>query len=99
MDGRRIGPFRRRREAVAKLRAAPPALPPRPMPQFETAPLDGDPAFVRARSPEDAVAKAAGGGAVEVGEAAPGSGWREAAVDGEPWGRVRPRDRMRFRRD
>ncbi len=28
-----------------------------------------------------------------------GSGWRAVAVDGAVWGRVRPRDRMRFRRD
>ena len=99
MDGRRIGPFRQRPDGGAKLRAAPP---PPPVPQFETAPLDGPAVFVRARSPEDAVRDAAGrGGAVdvEVGAAAPGSGWRDAAVDGEPWGRVRPRDRMRFRRD
>ena len=95
-----LRPFRSPREGVAKLRAAPPP-PPRPtMPQFEAAPLNGPSVFVRARSPEDAVAEAAGrGGAVEVGEAAPGSGWREATVGGEPWGRVRPRDRMRFRRD
>lgn len=71
------------------------------MPQFETAPAAGPAAFVRARGPEEAVARAAGRGvgAVRLGEAAPGSGWREATVDGEPWGRVRARDRMRFRRD
>lgn len=71
------------------------------MPQFETAPLDGAATFVRAKSPEHAVADRAGRGveAVAVGAAAPGSGWREATVDGAPWGRVRARDRMRFRRD
>ncbi|MDT0630588.1 hypothetical protein RQM47_13695 [Rubrivirga sp. S365] len=71
------------------------------MPQFETAPLNGPSAFVRARSAEGAVADAAGRDveAVEVGDAEAGSGWREATVDGAPWGRVRPRDRMRFRRD
>lgn len=72
------------------------------MPQFETAPADADPQMVRARTPEDAVRQRAGlaaGAAVAVGEAEAGSGWSEVTVDGRPWGRVRPRDRMRFRRD
>ena len=36
---------------------------------------------------------------VDLAEPEPGSGWREVRVGGAAWGRVRPRDRMRFRRD
>lgn len=96
--------------AAPKVRDPPPrppgwSPPPRktapPVPQFETAPLNGPAVFVRARSAEGAVADVAGRGAeaVRLGDAEAGSGWREASVDGAPWGRVRPRDRMRFRRD
>ena len=70
------------------------------MPQFEIQPAAAAaPERVRARDAEGAVRAAAGEGRVELGEAALGSGWREARVGGEPWGRVRPVDRMRFRRD
>ena len=70
------------------------------MPQFEIAPASGPVAFARGRTAEDAVRRQLGdGGAVELGEAEAGSGWREVRVGGQPWGRVRPRDRMRFRRD
>ena len=71
------------------------------MPQFEVEPRDHPATFVRARSEADAVARHldADAAAVEVGEPEPGAGWRDVSVGGEPWGRVRPRDRMRFRRD
>lgn len=76
------------------------------MPQFEVAFASGPPVFVRARDPEDAVRRAvteAAGAAVnaalEVGDPEAGTGWMEVSHDGESWGRVRPRDRMRFRRD
>ncbi len=74
------------------------------MPQFELEASGQPAAFVRARSPEDAVRRALGGpdrqsAALAVGEAEAGTGWQEVTVDGEPWGRVRPSDRMRFRRD
>ena len=78
------------------------------MPQYEVEP-DGSPAtFVRARSEADAVARVLEGADPPVLESAdppvlegaePGSGWRVVVVGGEMWGRVRPRDRMRFRRD
>ena len=70
------------------------------MPQFELAPASGAPAFVRARSAADAVRRHLGDVTeVEVGEAEAGTGWSEVTVASVPWGRVRPRDRMRFRRD
>ncbi len=70
------------------------------MPQFELAPTSGPVTFARARSAEDAVRRQlAVDDAVEIGEAEAGSGWQEVRVGGQPWGRVRPRDRMRFRRD
>ena len=71
------------------------------MPQFEIAPASGPVAFVRARTDADAVARHLGDApeAVALGEAEAGTGWREVRVGGQPWGRVRPRDRMRVRRD
>ncbi len=71
------------------------------MPQFEVEPHDQPTRFVRARSEADAVARHLGETpeAVEVGEPEPGAGWCDVSVGGAPWGRVRPRDRMRFRRD
>ena len=72
------------------------------MPQFEVQPRDQRPVFVRARSAEGAVRAAArlgDGAAVSLADPEAGSGWADAEVDGVPWGRVRPRDRMRFRRD
>ena len=71
------------------------------MPQFEVQP-SGQPArFVRARSPEDAVRQldAADAAAAALGDPEDGTGWRSVTLGGQPWGRVRPRDRMRFRRD
>ncbi|WP_420454264.1 hypothetical protein [Rubrivirga sp.] len=71
------------------------------MPQFEVQPHDQPSVFVRARTDLDAVRRHLTSGAAEVAlaEAEAGSGWRAVAVDGDEWGRVRPRDRMRFRRD
>ena len=72
------------------------------MPQFETRPTNAPAAMIRARTPDAAVRSAAGlGDAAEVGVGEPeaGSGWCEVTVDGEVWGQVRARDRMRFRRD
>ena len=71
------------------------------MPQFEVEPQDQPAVSVRARSEADAVARQSGAdvASVELGEPEPGSGWQTVSVGGQPWGRVRPRDRMRFRRD
>ena len=74
------------------------------MPQFELEAAGEPAAFVRARSPEDAVRRAlpAEPGRqppVALADAQAGTGWQDVTVDGRPWGRVRPRDRMRFRRD
>ncbi len=71
------------------------------MPQFEVQPHDQSSAFVRARTDLDAVRRhlASDASDVTLGEAEAGSGWRAVAVEGAGWGRVRPRDRMRFRRD
>lgn len=71
------------------------------MPQFEVEPHGHAVTFVRARSEADAVARQSGTDteAVALGEPEPGAGWRDVRVRGEAWGRVRPRDRMRFRRD
>ena len=79
------------------------------MPQFEVTPVVGPPAMVRAKDATDAVRRHAGfpgepgrqpdEPAVALVEAEPGTGWQDVTVDGAPWGRVRPRDRMRFRRD
>ena len=75
------------------------------MPQFEIQRRAAAPAFVRARSAQDAVRRHAelpadpGRQSIALAGAEPGTGWQAVTVDGEPWGRVRPRDRMRFRRD
>ena len=68
------------------------------MPQFEVQPTDQPARFVRARSAEDALRQLEAE-AAEVGEPEAGTGWRPVTVNGQPWGQVRPRDRMRFRRD
>lgn len=68
------------------------------MPQFEVQPSGAPAQWVRARSVEDALHQL-DVPAAEVGEAEAGTGWRAVVVEGETWGRVRPRDRMRFRRD
>ena len=68
------------------------------MPQFEIEPAGQPARLVRARSAAEAVEQD-GEQDVEVGEAAPGTGWRAVTCAGAPWGRVRARDRMRFRRD
>jgi hypothetical protein len=74
------------------------------MPQYE---LDAvGPArfsgLARGRSAEDAVRRS--GGVPEAAEVALGEpdgpeAWQEVQVDGEPAGRVRAHQRMRFRRD
>lgn len=71
------------------------------MPQFEVEPADRPAVFVRAKTDLDAVAGHLGdaAGEIDLGDAEAGSGWQAVAVDGAAWGRVRPRDRMRFRRD
>ena len=68
------------------------------MPQFEVQPVDQPARFVRARSPEDA-ARQLGAADAALGDPEDGTGWRSVTHGGETWGRVRPRDRMRFRRD
>ena len=71
------------------------------MPQFEIEPTGQPSVMVRARADLDAVTRHLGdaSGEVMLGDAEAGSGWRDVVVEGELWGRVRPRDRMRFRRD
>ena len=69
-----------------------------PMPQFEVQPTDQPARFVRARSAEDALRQLDVENAV-IGEPEAGTGWCAVTVDEEPWGQVRTRDRMRFRRD
>lgn len=74
------------------------------MPQFE---LEGvGPSEVsglhRGRTPEEAVEQAAGLSpteGMEVEEEEDLQGWRQVRVGGEPAGRVRVHQRMRFRRD
>ncbi|WP_412063371.1 hypothetical protein [Rubrivirga sp. IMCC45206] len=68
------------------------------MPQFEIETREGSAAFVRARTAAEAVGRQQDG-EVALAEPEAGSGWQAVTVDGQPWGRVRPRDRMRFRRD
>ncbi len=68
------------------------------MPQFEVQPTDQPSRMVRARSAEDAV-RQLDVDAAEVGEPEAGTGWCAVTWEGEPWGQVRTRDRMRFRRD
>lgn len=73
------------------------------MPQFEVE-TPARTRFVRARDAADAVRRAApdalaAAADVALGPAARGTGWCDVTVDGALWGRVRPRDRMRFRRD
>lgn len=71
------------------------------MPQFELD-TDGAARLVRGRSADDAVRRALAlpeAARVEFGEPEGGTQWAELRVDGAPRGRLRPRDRMRFRRD
>ena len=75
------------------------------MPQFEVVRTGQPPAFVRAKDAHDAVRRHAKLPAdpdrqsVALAEAEAGTGWQAVTVEGETWGQVRPRDRMRFRRD
>jgi len=74
------------------------------MPQYE---LDavGPARFTglqRGRTPEEAVRRAGqvpDDSALVIGPEADREGWQDVAVDGAPAGRVRPHQRMRFRRD
>ena len=71
------------------------------MPQFELD-TDGAPRLARGRSPQDAARRALGlapDARLELGEPEAGTQWAELRVDGVPAGRIRPRGRMRFRRD
>ena len=71
------------------------------MPHYELD-LDGTTRHERGRTPEDAVRRALALGdeaRVALGEAEGGTQWTDVRVDGVPRGRLRPRDRMRFRRD
>ena len=75
------------------------------MPQFEISRPAAEPVFVRARSAQDAIRRHLATADtdrqpdVALADAEPGTGWQAVTLDGEPWGQVRPRDRMRFRRD
>ena len=71
------------------------------MPQFELQPADQPAVFVRARTSEEALRRHLGdeGGDLALTAAEAGTGWQAVSVDGAEWGRIRPRDRMRFRRD
>jgi hypothetical protein len=71
------------------------------MPQFEIEPTDQSSTFVRARTDVEAVTRHLRVSVDELtlGDAEAGSGWRTLSVRGTLWGRIRPRDRMRFRRD
>lgn len=76
------------------------------MPQYELAlsvsssgPIDG---LHRARSAEEAVRRGMrldDGVDIDINEEADVQGWQAVAVGGEPVGRVRLHQRMRFRRD
>ena len=69
------------------------------MPQFEIDRPGTPPVFVRARDAADAVRRQAGEGEPQLAAPEPGTGWQAVTRDGQAWGRVRARDRMRFRRD
>lgn len=76
------------------------------MPQYEldlSVPAPGSvDGLHRGRSPEEAVRRGLGlgdGVTVAVDDEADVHGWQAVAVDGEPAGRVRLHQRMRFRRD
>ena len=56
--------------------------------------------FARGRTAADAVRRHLGADRdPALGDPEPGTGWQIVEVEGASWGRVRPRDRMRFRRD
>ena len=68
------------------------------MPQYEVETAPGESRVLRARSAEDAAARAGIAGA-SVSPRADVQGWREVTASGEAAGRVREHNRMRFRRD
>lgn len=79
--------------------------PPPPVPQFEYAPAGHEPHHLRGRTAEDAVRRAVGVPADRTVTLTPSAdragleGWLDVEIDGVPAGRVRPHNRMRFRRD
>lgn len=74
------------------------------MPQYELDQVgpDGFSGRTRARTPEEAVRRALNLPAdtdVAVADNADLKGWQTVRIDGEEVGRVRPHQRMQFRRD
>jgi hypothetical protein len=74
------------------------------MPQYELDNVgpDGFSGRTRGRTPEEAVRRALGLAAemdVVVSDDADLKGWQTVRIDGEEAGRVRPHQRMQFRRD
>jgi hypothetical protein len=74
------------------------------MPQFELDHVgrDGLSGLFRGRGPEEAVRRATGiteDAPIRVEDEPDLQGWREVYIDGQPAGRVRLHQRMRFRRD
>ena len=74
-----------------------------PMPAFEVLPPGSDaPVRLRAAAAADALRRALDlppDAAVALDPPEAGSGWQTATADGRAAGRVRPQNRMRFRRD
>ena len=68
------------------------------MPQYEYESASGESQILRARDAADA-ARRAGVPDPEVAPEADVQGWRDVSASGEPVGRVRDHNRMRFRRD
>ncbi len=68
------------------------------MPQYELEHASGESRILRARSVEDAAARAGMDGA-SVAPEADVQGWREITAASEVVGKVREHNRMRFRRD
>ena len=74
------------------------------MPQYELDNVgpDGFSGRTRGRTPEEAVRRALDLPAdadISVSDAATLKGWQTVRIDGEEAGRVRPHQRMQFRRD
>ena len=68
------------------------------MPQYEIETAAGESQIVRARDESDACRRAGIDDAVVAPEADV-QGWRAVTATGDPAGRVREHNRMRFRRD
>jgi hypothetical protein len=74
------------------------------MPQYELENVgpDGFSGRTRGRTPDEAVRRALGLAAeddVSVADDADLQGWQTVRIDGEEAGRIRPHQRMQFRRD